>query len=202
MNTETSRFDRTLIIVLVILFLLTQTVIFYPSLVNDPSKPGLWEVLPNLLIISVPLTLLYGSIYMVIMAWREYSASGRVEPRLAKLVHWSPRVAAILIIGFISLFSLDVFETQASPLELLGGFLMHNIPSLALIVLLVFAWKRPAVGFVAFLAGGILFAFFFVRSFYALPNLLLFVLPILLIACLFYIDWKWLDGTPANPAAQ
>ena len=93
--------------------------------------------------------------------------------------------------GFMSLFSLDVFEMQASPLELLGGFLIHNIPSIAMILMLVFAWKRPAVGFVAFLIAGAHFAFFFVRDFYALSNLLLFVLPILLIACLFYIDWKW-----------
>jgi hypothetical protein len=31
--------------------------------------------------------------------------------------------------------------------------------------------------------------------------LLLFVLPILLIACLFYINWKWLGASP-TPAAQ
>ncbi len=201
MNTEKSRFERTMFIVLVLLFLFSQAVIFYPALVNDPAKPGWREVLPNMLIISIPLVLLYGSIYMVAVAWREHTSSGQVEPRLAKIIHWAPRVAAILITGFISLFSLDVFETQAPPLELLGGFLIHNIPSIALIVLLVFAWKRPVVGFVAFLAAGILFAAFFVRSFYALPNLLLFVLPILLIACLFYIDWKWL-GAPSSPASS
>jgi hypothetical protein len=46
----------------------------------------------------------------------------------------------------------------------------------------------------------VLFAIFFVRDFYALSNLLLFVLPILLIACLFYIDWKWLGVPPAQAA--
>jgi uncharacterized membrane protein YidH (DUF202 family) len=86
---------------------------------------------------------------------------------------------------------------EASPLELLGGFLVHNIPSIVMIVLLVFAWKRPAVGFVAFAIAAALFAIFFVRDIYALPNLLLFVLPILLIAFLFYADWKWLK--PQSP---
>ena len=157
-------------------------------------------VLLNMLILSIPLILLYGSIYMVAAAWREHALSGQVEPRLAKIIHWAPRIAAILIIGFMSLFSLDVFETQAPPLELLGGFLIHNIPSIAMIVLLFFAWKRPVVGFVAFLIFGALFAIFFVRDFYALSNLLLFVLPILLIACLFYIDWKWLGVPPAQAA--
>jgi hypothetical protein len=200
MKTEKSRFERALLIVLVLLFLLTQAAVFYPALANDPAKPGWWEVLPNMLIISIPLALLYGSIYLVIVAWREHTASGQVEPRLASIIHWAPRVAAILITGFMSLFSLDVFEMQASPLELLGGFLMHNIPSFAMIVLLVFAWKRPVVGFVAFLAAGILFAALFVRSFYALTNLLMFVLPILLIACLFYIDWKWLGTQSSLPS--
>jgi hypothetical protein len=80
----------------------------------------------------------------------------------------------------------------ASPLEAAGALLMHNIPSLMMIVLLIFAWKRPAIGFVVFLIAGIAFTAFFVRDFYALPNLLFFVFPILLIASLFYADWKWI----------
>lgn len=201
MNTLISSFRRNLVIVLVILFLLSQAVIFYPALADDPGLPEWWMVLTNLLLISIPLTLLYGSLYMVIMAWREHTSSGAVEPRLAKSIHWAARVAVMVIGGFLSLFSLDVFETQAPPLELLGGFLVHNIPTIALIVLLIFAWKRPAIGFVAFLVAGMLFAVFFVRDFYALPNLVLFVLPILLIAALFYVDWKWL-GTPSASAMQ
>jgi hypothetical protein len=89
----------------------------------------------------------------------------------------------LLIILFVGLFSLDVFGTGAPALEVLVGFLLHNMPSIVMLVLLIVAWKRPVVGFVAFL---------FVRDSYALPNLLLFVLPILLIACLFYADWQWL----------
>lgn len=196
MNTPIYRFERTLIIVLAFLFIFTIAGMVYPALINDPGQPELWMVLVNMLIISIPLVLLYGSIYLVVMAWKEHTSSGQVAPGLAKTIHWAPRIAAILIIGFISLFSLDVFETQAPPLELLGGFLMHNIPSIALIVLLAFAWNRPAVGFIAFLAAGILFALLFVRSIYGLVNLLMFVLPILLIASLFYIDWKWL-GAPS-----
>jgi len=113
-------------------------------------------------------------------------------------------VAAILIILFITLFSFDVFEMEASLLEKLGGFLMHNIPSIGMIVLLIFAWKRPVVGFVAFLAAAVLFAIFFVRSIFALSNLVLFVFPILLVAFLFYVDWKWLKPQPpaqVDPAA-
>lgn len=201
MDTLKSRFRRNLMIVLVFLFLLSLAGLVYPELANNPERPQWWMVSLNLLILSIPLTLLYGSLYGVIMAWREHSSGKPLQPKLAKFIHWAPRVAVILLGGFMSLFSLDVFETQAAPLEVLGGLLVHNIPTIALLALLAFAWKRPAVGFVAFLAAGLLFAVFFVRDFYALPNLLIFVLPILLVACLFYIDWKWL-GVPPAPTAQ
>jgi hypothetical protein len=85
-----------------------------------------------------------------------------------------------------------VFGEGGTPLEVLGAFLMHNIPSIVMLVLLIFAWKRPVVGFVAFLVVAAAFIIFFVRDFYALSNLLLFVLPLLLISSLFYADWKWL----------
>jgi hypothetical protein len=157
-----------------------------------------WMPLVNSLLLSIPLLLLYGSIYVLVVAWREHAARGQINPRLAKIIHWAPRIAAILLILFISLFSLDVFEMEASPLELLGGFLIHNIPAIVMLVLLILAWKRPAVGFVAFLIAGALFTFAFVRSLDDLPNLLIFVGPLLLIAGLFYADWKWLGPLPTG----
>ena len=196
METPKSRFNRILLIVLVILYLLTLAAFSYANWVADPQSMPWWMTLLNALILSIPLVLLFGSIYILALAWREHRASGQVNPRLAKIIHWAPRLAAILIIFFISLFSLDVFEMEASPLELLGGLLMHNLPSIGMLILLIFAWKRPVVGFVAFLAAAILFAIFSVRSIYALPNLLLFVFPILLVAFLFYVDWKWLKPQP------
>ena len=198
METQKSQFNRILLIILAVLYLLTIAAFSYANWAADPEFMQWWMTLLNILILSIPLVLLYGSIYVLVVAWREHSTLGQVNPRLTKIIHWAPRVAAILIILFVGLFSLDVFEIEASPLELLGGFLMHNIPSIGMLVLLIFAWKRPAVGFVAFLAAGILFAIFFVRDLDALPNLLIFVFPILLVACLFYVDWKWLK--PEGPA--
>jgi hypothetical protein len=184
------------LIILAVLYVLTISAYFYAAWVVESEFMQWWMLLLNILILSIPLVLLYGSIYVLVVAWREHSTLGQVSPRLAKIIHWAPRAAAILIILFVSLFSLDVFEMEASPLELLGGFLIHNIPSIAMLVLLIFAWKRPVVGFAAFLAAAVLFAFFFVRSIYSLSNLVLFVFPILLIAILFYADWKWVKPKP------
>jgi hypothetical protein len=198
MDTQRSRSNRVLLIVLVVLYVLTLAAFNYANWAADPEFMQWWMPLVNSVLLSIPLVLLYGSIYVLVVAWRERRALGQVSPRLAKVIHWAPRIAAILIILFISLFSLDVFSMDAPPLELLGGFLIHNIPSIAMLALLIVAWKRPAVGFVAFLVAGALFAFLFVRDAESLPNLLIFVFPILLIAGLFYADWKWL--TAQSPA--
>jgi hypothetical protein len=193
MDTQKPRSNRVLLIILVVLYLLTLAAFNYANWAADPEFMQWWMPLVNSVLLSIPLLLLYGSIYVLVVAWREHAAGGQINPRLAKIIHWAPRIAAILIILFISLFSLDVFEMDASPLELLGGFLIHNIPAIGMIVLLILAWKRPVVGFVAFLAAGALFAFAFVREASALPNLLLFVFPILLVAGLFYADWNWVN---------
>jgi hypothetical protein len=190
MEAQKSQFNRNLLITLAVLFALSMAGLFYFSL--SPMGEGMpwWMALLNALILSIPLGLIFGSIYVLMRAWREHSQTGQVDERLRKIIHWAPRVASIAIIFFISLFSFDVFDTEASTLQLLGGFLMHNIPSIVMLVLLFFAWRRPQVGFWAFLAAGIVFIIFFVRSIYALTNLLLFVLPIWLVAGLFYADWK------------
>lgn len=191
MDTQKHRSNLVLLIILVVLYLLTLAAFNYANWAADPEFMQWWMPLVNSVLLSIPLLLLYGSIYVLVVAWRERKALGQVSPRLAKLIHWAPRIAAILLIFFISLFSLDVFSMEAPPLELLGGFLIHNIPAIGMIVLLILAWKRPVVGFVAFLVAGALFAFAFVREASALPNLLLFVFPILLVAGLFYADWHW-----------
>jgi uncharacterized membrane protein YidH (DUF202 family) len=196
MDTQKSPFNRNLLIILIVLYTLTIAAFSYANWAADPEFMQWWKTLLNIPILSIPLVLLYGSIYVLVTGWREHSTHERVNPRLAKIIRWAPRLAAILIILFVSLFSLDVFEMEAAPLELLGGFLIHNIPSIAMLVLLILAWKRPVVGFVAFLFAAIIFALFFVRSIYSLPNLLLFVLPILLISFLFYADWQWLKPQP------
>ncbi len=193
METQKSGFNRILLIAVIVLYVLTVTAFTLTNLAADPGFEVGWVMLLNILILSIPLVLLYGSLYLLIVAWREHHNSGQINPRLSKVIHWAPRIAAILIIFFTSLFSLDIFEMEVSPLELLVGFLIHNIPSITMIVLLILAWKRPVVGFVAFLAVAALFTLVFVRDLYTLPNLLLFAFPMLLIAGLFYADWKWLQ---------
>lgn len=197
MATPISRFNRILLILMVVLYIISLGAFTYLNWSLDPEHV-LWMHAVNALILSIPLVLFYGSAYVLISAWREHKLTGQINPRLAKVIHWAPRIAAILIIFFVSLFSLDVFGMEGTPLELLGGFLIHSIPSIVMILMLVFAWRRPAVGFIAFLiAGGFFLRFVILGG--DLAHFLLFSGPLLLISALFYADWRWLK--PAQPAA-
>ena len=190
MEIENTAFNRNLRIVLSVMFAATLAGFAYIEFAANPERPAWWMILINLLILAIPFGLIYGSIYVLVVGFREHSRSGKINPKMGKIIHWAPRAAGILIIFFISLFSLDVFDMPGTFLQKLGGLLMHNIPSIAMLVILLIAWKRPVVGFVAFLVAAAVFAGFFVRSVFS-ANLVIFVLPILLIAALFYGDWKW-----------
>jgi hypothetical protein len=54
------------------------------------------------------------------------------------LFHWMPRVLSILFIIFLSIFSFDVFGQGSGFWKALAALLVNNVPSLALIVILVF----------------------------------------------------------------
>jgi hypothetical protein len=73
------------------------------------------------------------------------------------------RTVAILGIGFLSLFALDVFGTGAPPLEIAIGLVMHLMPNFILIAVLAVAWRWP-------LAGGIIYLGFAVVPFVLLSN--------------------------------
>lgn len=192
MDAQRSHFRQYLSITLVLLFLLSLAALGYAAWQVERGYQQGWMILLNLLVLSLPLALIFGPLYVLLLGRHERSSLGKVSPGLARIIHWAPRLAALLIVFFTGLFSLDVFGTGAPPLEVLGAFLLHNIPAIAMLVLLALAWKRPAVGFAAFLVIAAVFTLLFVRDFYALTNLVLFVLPMLLIASLFYADWRWL----------
>jgi hypothetical protein len=189
MDARQSRFNLLMLVLMILLYLLSLGSFTYLNWTVEPEHI-IWNHLLNALILSIPLVLLYGGLYVLITAWRQYQQSGQIDLKSQKLIHWAPRIAAILIIFFVSLFSLDVFDMEATPLEMLGGFLMHNIPSFIMIVLLIFAWQRPVVGFIAFLLAGVFFLRFVMMG-PDLGNFILFSGPLLLISALFYADWRW-----------
>ena len=75
----------------------------------------------------------------------------------ATVLLWAPRVAGILVAGFLGLFALDAFEGQSLLLGL-AAFAIHLIPSLLVLAAVAVAWKFEWVGAVAFLGLALAYA--------------------------------------------
>ncbi len=97
----------------------------------------------------------------------------------SRSLHWAPRILALLLAGFISLFALDVFAEGYSFWETIVGLTMHLIPTFALLIALAIAWRRERAGGLAFIALGALSLIVFRPSGW-LATLLLAGLPALI----------------------
>lgn len=75
--------------------------------------------------------------------------------RFGRFMYWAPRILGIAFIIFLSLFSLDVISSELSFWQILVGLLIHNIPSLIVIVVLLVAWRDETAGGIAFLLAGL-----------------------------------------------
>lgn len=74
---------------------------------------------------------------------------------------WVLRIFLITVILFFAMFSLDVFEGDDSIWRKLLGFLIHNIPSMAMAVILVIGWRWENIAGFLLIAAGIAMVFFF-----------------------------------------
>ena len=179
---------------LALLYVLSLGAFLYGNIQAGDSAP--WQLITSGVLLSIPLVILYALLGMIIIAIRQ-KRRGPLEPRLARLVYWLPRVASLLIIFFVSLFSLDVFEGDASLGEKVGGFFIHSLPAIGLGLMLVLAWRWEWVGMVAFASGALFFLRFVIFDVWqGLGVGLLFGGPMIVIAILFGLNWFW---RPAKP---
>jgi hypothetical protein len=108
---------------------------------------------------------------------------------LKKILFWTPRIAGILFILFISLFALDIFDEQLGFWGTIVGLFMHLIPSILLTIAIVIAWKREWFGALLFVGWAIWYVAF-VRGFPWSVYALIAGIP-LLIGLLFLTGWIW-----------
>jgi hypothetical protein len=112
---------------------------------------------------------------------------------MKRIVYWTPRVLSIALIGFLSLFALDVFNEGNSFWQTGLALGIHLIPSFVLIGVLVLAWKWEWIGAVAFAAAGLLYISMVLPRPMPVTVKLNWILPLsgpaFVIAGLFLINW-------------
>lgn len=106
------------------------------------------------------------------------------------ILKWAPRVFGILLIGLWFVFSLDVFSMNEIWYRVILAFLIHNIPSIVLLVALIFSWKKPIVGANVFIGVGVFISiYFFVENgFEAIVTILMFRISSVVIGLGFLFD--------------
>jgi hypothetical protein len=112
------------------------------------------------------------------------------------ILHWTPRILCILAILFLSMFALDSFSPERTFWQNTSAFLMHLIPSFALLAVLVIAWKREITGGIILTIVGLAFCIFifvinFKRTHSATTSLLIVLtlsIPFVLAGILFILS--------------
>jgi hypothetical protein len=96
--------------------------------------------------------------------------------KLKLTARWAARILSILLILFFLIMSFDepVFSV---------GFLMHNIPTIVILIAAIVAWKREKAGGIIYILLGITTVFLFnIREYL---QALLITLPFILIGALY-----------------
>lgn len=106
-----------------------------------------------------------------------------------KILFWTPRVLVILYILFLSLFALDVFSGGYGFFEMIVALFMHLFPSLVLVGILVYSWKKEKIGGYIFLIMGVVFTFFF-DTYEDIISFLIISGPVFLVGGLFLLSYN------------
>jgi hypothetical protein len=114
------------------------------------------------------------------------------------VIRIAPRVFTIILALFLMLFSLDVFEPGSSLQDMAVGFIIHNIPSMLLLVVLLAAWNREWVGAVIFPLLGLAYSLSTLDEHWSVH--LVITLPLVVNGLLYLLAWN--SRRHIHPAAQ
>src|SRR5512138_3671237 len=108
---------------------------------------------------------------------------------LKQTLLWTPRIAGVLFILFISMFALDVFDGKSGFWKTALALFMHLIPSILLTIAVIVAWMREWFG-AAFFIGWAIFYIVAFPEFEWFVYMLIAGLPAL-IGFFFLAGWIW-----------
>lgn len=120
-----------------------------------------------------------------------------MERKINRFIYWTPRILSILLILFLIIFSLDVFDMKLGFFGTIVGLFMHNIPVFILLIVLLISWKYEIVGGIVFILVGLLYSILsIIRVIFSNPSELYMLIwalqiagPAFLIGILFLIGW-------------
>jgi hypothetical protein len=108
---------------------------------------------------------------------------------LKQILFWTPRIAGILFVLFISIFALDIFSMELGFWGTIVGLFMHLIPSMLLAIAIALAWRWEWIGAVMFI-GWAVWYIGTVRGFEWFVYVIIAGIPAL-IGLLFLAGWIW-----------
>jgi len=126
-----------------------------------------------------------------------------MEKKVNKFRYWTPRILGIIFILFLTIFSLDVFESGLTVGQIAIGLFIHNIPALFLLLILIISWKHEIVGGITFIFAGLLYILLLAMNprfeWYMLSWSVIIAGPAFLIGILFTINWFKKTITKMSP---
>lgn len=114
-----------------------------------------------------------------------------------RILHWMPRIICMIVILFISKFALNALESYLTIWQQILLVLVHLIPAVALVGLLIIAWKWELIGGILFTLAGLGLAPVIYQHNYnmdqsmgmSLGFVMLFALPLVIIGMLFILSF-------------
>jgi hypothetical protein len=112
----------------------------------------------------------------------------KLKPWSKRLLYWSPRVIGILLVLFVAMFSLDVFEGNHGFWKTVVAFVMHQVPTMFALVPLLLAWRWEWIGAVTYLCVAV-FSIIFGIGTWDLIAFFCFSGPLVIAGILFLLNW-------------
>jgi len=110
-----------------------------------------------------------------------------MQAKAGKWLLWGPRIVALLLCAFLSLFGFDVFEEGTSLGEALIGFAIHQAPVVALLVVVALAWRWEWIGGVVFAGLALGYAYLAREHWTWIPAI---SGPLLAVGVLYFWSWR------------
>mgnify|MGYP001117355185 CR=1 FL=1 len=118
---------------------------------------------------------------------------------VSRSLFWPPRILGILFSLFLVVFSFDVFRPGLPAREVALAFLVHNIPTALMLLVIALAWRHDLLGAVVFTGLGFLYV---VATWGRFPWTVYVAIggPLFLVGGLFFASWLAKRHLPHGPA--